>query len=80
MVIPDQETMAKIEGKPIDEVVVVSYRKITEDAEDPDEKYIQMLKDEAIRVVSSSPDWTTGKKDGNPVALRFIFPINFVLQ
>ena len=80
VVVPDEATKAKIVGKPLDEVVVVSYRKISEDEEDPDEKYIQMLKDEAIRVVSSSPDWTPGKKDGKPVAVRYTFPITFVLQ
>ena len=80
VVVPDQKTNAKIVGKPLDEVVVTAYRKISEDAEDPDEKYIQMLKDEAIRVVSLSPDWTPGKKDGKPVAVRYTFPITFILQ
>ncbi|MEA3463240.1 MAG: M56 family metallopeptidase, partial [Bacteroidota bacterium] len=80
VVIPDQETMAKIEGKPIGEVVVASYRKIAEDAEEPDEKYIQMLKDEVKRVVSTSPDWTPGKQRGNAVNVMFTFPVNFVLQ
>lgn len=80
VVIPDQETMAKIEGKPIDEVVVVSYRKIAEDAEEPDEKYIQLLKEEVKRVVSTSPDWTPGMQRGQAVNVMFTFPVNFVLQ
>ena len=80
VVIPDQETVAKIEGKPIDEVVVVSYRKVKEDAEEPAEKYIEMFKKEVIRVISSSPDWTPGKQRGQAVNVMFTFPVNFVLQ
>ena len=80
VVLPDQETLAEIEGKPIDEVVVVAYRPLKEDAEMPREKYIRMLKDEAIRVVSESPDWTPGKQRGKAVNVMFTFPIAFALQ
>jgi hypothetical protein len=80
VVVPDQETMARLDGKPIDEVVVITYRTLQGDAEHPDEKYIQMLKDEAIRVVSSSPDWTPGKQRGKAVDVQFTFPITFALQ
>ena len=69
-----------MEGKALDEVVVVTYRPLKEDAATPDEKYIQMLKDEAIRVVSGSPDWTPGKQKGKTVNVMFTFPINFVLK
>ena len=78
--IPDQETIAKVEGKPMGEVVVTAYRKINEDAEDPDEKYIEMLKEEVKRVVSSSPDWTPGKQRGKAVNVIFTFPVSFALQ
>lgn len=80
VVVPDQETLANIEGKPLDEVVVTAYRKITEDAEEPDEKYIQMLKDEVKRVVLSSPDWEPGKQRGTAVNVMFTFPVTFALQ
>lgn len=80
VIIPDQETLAKAEAKPLDEVVVVAYRSLQEDAETPDEKYIQMLKDEAVRVVSSSPDWEPGSQRGTKVNVMFTFPINFALQ
>lgn len=80
VVVPDQKTMANIEGKSLDEVVVASYRKIAEDAEEPDEKYIEMLKKEVIRVVSSSPAWVPGKQRGIAVNVMFTFPVNFVLQ
>jgi hypothetical protein len=80
VVIPDQETLAKLEAKPLDEVVVVAYSTLQEDAKTPDEKYIQMLKDEAVRVVTGSPDWTPGIQRGKKVNVMFTFPINFVLQ
>lgn len=80
VVLPEEEALAQIEGKSIDEVVVVSYRKINEGAEEPEEKYIQMLKDEVKRVVLSSPAWTPGKQGGKAVNVMFTFPVNFVLQ
>jgi len=80
VVVPDQETLAKAEGKPLDEVVVVAYRTLAKDSKAPDEKYIQLLKDEAIRVVSGSPYWTPGKQRGKNVDVLFTFPITFSLQ
>ena len=35
------------------------------------------LDKEALRVVSSSPDWTPGMKDGKPVAVTYTFPVIF---
>lgn len=35
---------------------------------------------EAVRVVSSSPNWTPGKQQGIPVRVRFTFPITFKLD
>ena len=80
VVIPDQEALANIEGKELDEVVVVAYRPLQKDTKAPEEKYIQMLKDEAIRVVSESPDWEPGKQRGKAVNVAFTFPITFTLQ
>lgn len=80
VLIPDQETLANIEGKPLDEVVVATYRKIGEEAEAPAEKYIEMLKEEVIRVVSSSPAWEPGKQRGKAVNVQYTFPVNFVMQ
>jgi hypothetical protein len=80
VVVPDEQTMANLEGKSLDEVVVVTYRTMEKGAEVPDEKYIQMLKDEVIRVVSSSPDWQPGKQHGKTVNVSFTFPVNFAMQ
>jgi protein TonB len=35
---------------------------------------------EARRVILSSPRWTPGKQRGIPVNVKYVFPINFVLQ
>ena len=80
VVIPDQETLADIEGKALDEVVVVAYRTLQEDTQAPEEKYIEMLKDEAVRVILESPDWQPGKQHGQTVDVLFTFPITFTLQ
>ena len=80
VVVPDQEKLAQIEGKSIDEVVVAAYKGLGEDAPTPDEKYIQMLKDEVKRVVLSSPDWQPGKQRGKAVDVIYSFPVTFALQ
>lgn len=80
VIVPDQETVAKMEGKPLDEVVVVAYRTLKEEDTAPDEKYIKLLKEEVNRVVSESPDWTPGKQGGKSVNVMFTFPVTFALQ
>lgn len=37
------------------------------------------LDKEAVRVVSSMPDWTLGEKDGKKVAVRYVLPMSFQL-
>ena len=39
-----------------------------------------LLDEEAIRVVSSSPQWTPGYQEGSPVRVTYTFPIIFKLQ
>ena len=39
----------------------------------PDQKLI----DEAVRAISSSPDWSPALKDGKPVAIKMVIPVNF---
>jgi hypothetical protein len=80
VMVPDLETMAKIEGKTMDEVVVITYRTMEKGQEVPEDRYIQLLKDEVIRVVSSSPKWEPGKQRGRTVNVAFTFPVNFVMQ
>lgn len=78
--VPDQETLSKVQGKSLDEVFVVAYRTLKEDDPQPDEKYIKLLQEEVIRVVTSSPDWEPGKQRGQAVNVMFTFPVNFALQ
>ena len=37
----------------------------------------QMLNDEAVRVISSSPDWIPALKDGKPIAIQMLIPVEF---
>lgn len=78
--IPTAQELAKLEGIDLDEVVVVAYRPVNEDAPPADEKYIELLKKEAQRIVTASPDWEPGKVNGIAVDVAFTFPIVFALQ
>jgi hypothetical protein len=80
VVIPSKEDMASIKEENEDEVVVVAYRTRDEGDKKPEGKYIELLKEEVIRVVTSSPDWTPGKQRGKQVNVLYTFPVNFVLQ
>ena len=80
VVIPNAQDMASISHTNLDEVVVVAYRTIEEGAPEPEEKYIKMLREEVIRVISESPDWTPGKQRGTAVNVMYTFPVNFILH
>ncbi|MGC9344875.1 MAG: M56 family metallopeptidase [Bacteroidales bacterium] len=73
----------KIEGEEniLDGVVVVAYEPADGMKDEANEEYIQLLKEEAVRVLSSLPSFESpAKKNGKPVAVAFTFPINFALQ
>ena len=40
----------------------------------PDSK----LNDEAVRVIASSTDWAPVLKDGKPVAIKLVLPVDFM--
>ena len=80
VLIPSAEDVADMEQKPLDEVVVVTYRTLEESQEKPEQKYIDQLKEEVVRVVSSSPAWTPGKQRGKAVNVMYTFPVTFALQ
>jgi hypothetical protein len=80
VVIPEPGVLAELEGKDLDEVVVVAYRTLEKDQEEPDQKYIDMLKSEVVRVISGSPQWEPGKQRGQAVNVIFTFPVTFTLQ
>jgi protein TonB len=39
-----------------------------------------LLKQEALRVLSSSPRWNAGKQRGKPVKVAFTIPVIFSLE
>lgn len=40
----------------------------------------EMLSNEAVRVISSSPKWSPGKQRGTPVPIRYTLPVDFRIQ
>jgi hypothetical protein len=62
-------------------IVVAGYRPLEGDENQYDPAHIQLLADEAIRVIlSSEVQWTAAKKDGKPVKSAWTIPIAFALQ
>lgn len=62
-------------------ITVVGYKPLNGETTSEQEKYISMLKDEAIRVISLLPAFEKpGMKDGKPVNVAFTIPISFTLQ
>jgi hypothetical protein len=82
VIIPDASQLPPSkngEGE-IEEVVVASYKTINQDDPMPEEKYIQLLKDEGARVMGMLPDMIPGKQRGKNVNVVFTMPITFALQ
>ncbi len=75
---PAEAMKRKITGK-----VVVSFT-IDESGKLTDVKILQtpdqLLSQEVIRVVSQSPVWTPGKKDGKAVKVRLTIPVDFKMD
>ena len=78
LVYPKEAYEAKIQGR-----VTLSYV-IGEDGSVSDVRVLrganELLDAEAVRVVSMSPKWTPGKRDGKPVKVTFTFPVIFQLR
>ncbi len=77
---PSQLPPEKTSSGEIEDVVVVAYKPINIDNAAPDEKYIQLLKDEAVRVIGEIPDLIPGKQRGVNVSVIFTMPITFALK
>jgi hypothetical protein len=82
VIVPDPSVLppSRDESGNIDEVIVVAYRPLDETKNLPDEKHIQLLKDESIRVIELMPDLIPGKQRGQEVNVLFTMPIYFKLQ
>ena len=62
-------------------IVVVGYRPIDGDENEYSQDHIQLLADEAVRVIMDSKvEWTAAKKDGKAVKSAWTIPIAFALQ
>lgn len=71
----------KKESSIIGNVIVVGYKPGESSKKENVDQYVEQLKMEAVRVISSLPDFEKpGMKNGKPVAVVFTIPINFVLQ
>lgn len=66
--------------KPIKGIVVVSFV-VDKNGKVKDVRVVRSLNklcdDEVIRVVSASPEWIPGKKDGKPADVKMTLPVNF---
>ncbi|MEZ5069956.1 MAG: M56 family metallopeptidase [Bacteroidales bacterium] len=80
VVVPDQKMLAAIEDVPMEEVVCVAYQRTDETKPMPEQKYIDLLKAEVVRVIESSPAWEPGHQRGKAVNVMFTFPMNFQLD
>jgi hypothetical protein len=62
-------------------IVVVGYRHIGGDESEYAVEHIQLLADEAVRVITESKvEWSAAKKDGKAVKSAWTIPIEFSLQ
>lgn len=75
---PRQAVSEQIEGIVVVSFIVNQYGKVTE------ARVIKGLgygtDEEALRVINSLPNWSPGKQNGKPVAVRYNLPIRFNLQ
>ena len=75
---PAEAKAAKVQGR-----VTLQYT-VTEDGSVKDVAVLrginEQLDAEAVRVVSSSPKWNPGKRDGKPVPVTYTFPVIFRLD
>lgn len=75
---PETAIAAGVQGR-----VVVSF-KVNSDGRVSDVDVLRgvcdALDQEAVRVISSSPEWTPGKRKGNRVAVTYTFPVVFRLR
>ena len=76
-----QNCSSKHQGVDIDGIVVVGYKPPEGLEQDYSKEDVQLLFDEAIRVIKEIPEtWTPAMKDGKPVKSAWTIPINFTLQ
>jgi len=82
VIVPDPSMLppVKDENDNIGEVIVVAFRPLDKTDGMPDNKYIQLLKNEGVRVIELMPELVPGKQRGQEVNVLFTMPIIFKLQ
>jgi beta-lactamase regulating signal transducer with metallopeptidase domain len=82
IMVPDPSMLppAKDDAGNLEEVVVVSYRTLNSEQKMPNDKMIQLFKDESKRVIELVPDVIPGKQRGKAVNVIYTMPITFKLK
>ena len=75
---PDEAAKAKISGKVYVSFTVSASGKVKDAV--VNKSVSPLLNEEAIRVISSMPDWKPGKQAGKPVAVQYNVPVEFKLK
>ena len=76
---PEEAKKNKIQGRTALQFVISKTGKIM-DVKVAKSSGNQLLDDEAVRVISMSPDWTPGKMKGKAVDVKYVFPVVFMLR
>ena len=76
---PQEAMKNKIQGRASIEFVITKTGKVT-DVKVVKSTGSKLLDDEALRVISMSPDWTPGKMKGKAVDVKFTYPVVFILR
>jgi hypothetical protein len=72
----DVKVVKSMDVRKAKEVTVVGY---TKEEQHNAQAAVGDLEAEAVRVISSMPEWTPGKQDGKPVKVQYTMPIMFIL-
>lgn len=76
---PEEAKKNKIQGRTALQFVISKTGKVM-DVKVAKSSGNQLLDDEAVRVISMSPDWTPGKLKGMAVDVKYVFPVVFMLR
>ena len=76
---PDEAYKNNIEGRVAIKFVIAADGKV-KDVKVLRSSGNQLLDNEAVRVISMSPDWTPGKVKGKAINVSFVFPVVFKLN
>jgi TonB family protein len=76
---PDDARNQKKEGQVLVEFVVSSDGTVKSECVRIVKGVFESLDNEAKRVINLSPKWTPGTRNGQPIDMRMVMPINFKL-